>query len=180
MARKLHRRSIRLKDYDYSRESAYFVTLVTQNRISRFGNIEREKMILNRIGEIVSQCWSEIKVHFTNAELDEFVVMPNHFHGIILLFEKEKNSTGTACRAPTIEKFGKPVSGSFPTIIRSFKSASTKLTNEFCNTPRAKLWQRNYYEHIIRNETDLNNIRNYIFYNPLKWAWDKENPDRIE
>ena len=88
MARKLHRRSIRLKDYDYSRESAYFVTLVTQNRISRFGNIEREKMILNRIGEIVSQCWSEIKVHFTNAELDEFVVMPNHFHGIILLFDK--------------------------------------------------------------------------------------------
>jgi REP element-mobilizing transposase RayT len=106
--------------------------------------------------------------------------MPNHLHGIIILFEKENDtSKGPACRALTGERFGKPVKGTISTIMRSYKSAATKRINELNNSPNKKLWHRNYFEHIIRNETDLNNTRNYIRFNPLKWTWDKDNPERI-
>jgi len=88
------------------------------------------------------------------------------------------NGRGTACRAPTTgEQFGKPVSGSLPTMIRSFKSTVTKQINEMCNTPGAGFWQRNYYEHIIRNDNELNRIREYITHNPVRWDMDRENPD---
>ncbi len=87
---------------------------------------------------------------------------------------------GTACRAPTGEQFGKPVSGSIPTIIRSFKSAATKRVNESHGTPGTKLWQRNYYEHIIRNDDELNRIRQYIIDNPINWDTDRNNPDAVQ
>ena len=99
--------------------------------------------------------------------------MPNHFHGIIYI---ESTRRGTARRAPTIEQFGKPSTNSLPTIVRSFKSAVTKQINQSCDMPGTPIWQRNYYEHIIRDEISLNKIREYIINNPIKWQFDHENP----
>jgi len=178
-----HRRSIRLRGYDYSRAGVYFVTLGTHNRECLFGQIVDGGMVLNDAGRIVSEEWSNTPILRPDLELDEFVVMPNHFHGIIIITGRDTAHRadtipkGTAHRAPT-ERFGKPVPGSVPTIIRSFKSAVTRRVNEMRGTSGLKLWQRNYYEHIIRNETELNHIREYIINNPLKWDLDRENPAR--
>jgi len=167
------RRSIRLKDYDYCQEGAYFVTICTHSHKCLFGEIVSGATQLNRFGNVVNKCWLEIPHHFPNVEIDTFVVMPNHFHGILVIHD----CRGTACRAPT-EKFGRPTPRSLPTIIRSFKSAVTKRINALRKTPGARLWQRNYYEHVIRNEDDLNEIRQYILDNPVKWDMDENNPDR--
>jgi REP element-mobilizing transposase RayT len=136
-------------------------------------------MELNGLGEIVGECWNKIPEHFPNVELDIFVTMPNHLHGIIVLTGDQTLYTrrGTACRAPTIESFGKPVAKSLPTVMRSFKSGASKQINKARKTPGCPLWQRNYYEHVVRNEEDLNEIREYIITNPLKWAVDRENPN---
>lgn len=163
------RRSIRLRGYDYSQEGAYFITLNTRNRECLFGDITDGEMLLNGFGEIVANEWIKTGEIRDEIELDAWVVMPNHFHGLVII------RRGTARRAPTMEQFGKPVSGSIPTIVRSFKSAVTKRINEIRKTPGAKLWQRNYYEHIIRNEKSLENIRNYIINNPAKWDEDENN-----
>ncbi len=181
-----HRRSIRLKGYDYSQAGAYFITIVTQDRACLFGEVVNGEMQLNAAGWIVHQCWEEIPAHFPHVSLDAFVVMPNHVHGIIVITEHrgtacpERRGTAcpersTACRAPT-EKFGHPVAGSVPTVIRSFKSAATKYINTMRGTPAVPVWQRNYYEHIIRNEKSLNRIRQYITNNPARWEMDRENP----
>jgi len=168
----INRRSIRLQGYDYSRIGAYFVTVCTYHRLCLFGEIIDGRMALNDAGRIVEQCLNEISRHFPHVELDEFIVMPNHVHGIVVI----ANRRGTACRAPTTEQFGRPVTGSMPTIIRSFKSAATKRIDELRNTPGAAIWQRNYYEHVIRNDDELNRIREYIANNPAQWAIDRENP----
>ncbi len=164
------RRSLRLKDYDYAQAGAYFVTIATRDRACLFGVIVDGQMCLNAAGREAEQCWLQIPQHFPNAALDEFIVMPNHVHGILVL------SRGTACRAPTIERFGQPVSGSLPTVVRSFKSAVTQRLNALRGTPNASVWQRNYYEHVIRDEASLQGIREYIANNPLQWALDRENP----
>jgi putative transposase len=142
------RKSLRLKGYNYKQAGAYFVSICTLNRACLFGNIISEEMVLNDAGRIVADEWIKTVEIRNNIELDEWVVMPNHFHGILVINE----CRGTARRAPTVEEFGKPVPGSIPTIIRSFKSAVTKRINELRNSPGEKVWQRNYYEHIIRNE----------------------------
>jgi len=171
------RRSLRLQDHDYSQAGAYFVTICTQKKACILGEITNGEMRLNKFGNIVKKCLIEIAGHFSNAEIDAFVVMPNHTHGIVSIVD---NCRGTACRAPTemIERFGKPTACSLPTIVRSFKSAATKRINASRKTPGAPIWQRNYYEHIIRNEADLNEIRQYILDNPVKWDVDGENPTR--
>jgi len=168
-----HRRSLRLKGYDYKQAGVYFVSMCTLNRTCFFGDIVNGEMMLNAEGQIVAEEWIKTAEIRNNIELDEWVVMPNHFHGILVINE----CRGTARRAPTVEQFGKPVPNSIPTIIRSFKSAVTKRINKLRNSPGAKIWQRNYYEHIIRNEDELNRIREYITNNPLKWEFDKENPN---
>ena len=106
-----------------------------------------------------------------NVFLDEFVIMPDHIHGIIQLTSDDK-CKGTKYRAPAKEKFGKPTSNTIPTIIRGYKSIVTKKINEIRCTHGAPVWQRNYYEHIIRDENDLDRIRKYIIKNPLKWQND--------
>ncbi len=131
------------------------------------------QMHLHAAGREAGQCWLQIPRHFPNVELDEFVVMPNHVHGILVL------SRGAACRAPTVERFGQPVSGSLPTVIRSFKSAVTQRSNALHGTPGASVWQRNYYEHVIRDEASLQGMREYIANNPLQWALDRENPVHV-
>jgi REP element-mobilizing transposase RayT len=185
-----HRCSIRLKGYDYSEAGAYFVTICAQNRECLFGEIRNGGMMLNEYGEIVRKEWMNTGIVRSYVELDEYVVMPNHFHGILVINGRgtacrvrhenvRDESMGTARRVPMVEQFAKPVAGSIPTIIRSFKSAVTKSINQFRNTPGHPVWQRNYYEHIIRSEEEMYRICRYIIENPAKWAEDEDNPENI-
>jgi len=164
------RLSIRLKDYDYSTPWWYYITICSQDRKNIFGKIQNGKMILNKYGYVVEEEWLRTNEIRKNVELDYYITMPNHFHGILII-----NSRDTARCVPTDEKrkFGEMIPGSLPVIIRAFKSAVTKKINEFRNTSGGNIWQKNYYEHIIRNENDLNNIRKYIELNPLKWELDE-------
>jgi len=166
---KHHRRSIRLKDYDYSQAGGYYVTIVTYQRDCLFGKIENEKMILSNLGKIADECWRSIPEHFPFVELGAYIVMPNHVHGIIVI----TNGRGTIYRAPTREQFQKPVAGSIPTIIRTFKAAVTRRIGREHNA--TGIWQRNYYEHIIRDEKDLQNKTDYIEANPILWDEDENN-----
>ncbi|MCK5119821.1 MAG: transposase [Candidatus Latescibacteria bacterium] len=180
--REIHRhRSIRLKGYDYSQAGAYFVTVCIEDRECLFGDIVEGEMLANDAGRMVEMVWNQIPDHFPGVAIDGFQIMPNHIHGIVVIVTDGRGTAycrGTACRAPTasVEQFGKPVSGSLSTIVRSFKSAVTKRINETRNAHDAKLWQRNYYEHIIRDENELNRIREYIVNNPMNWESDCENP----
>jgi len=202
---KLRRRSVRLKGYDYSRAGAYFVTICTLNRECLFGEIKAlgSEPLLNECGEIALDCWNAIPGHFQGVELDEFVVMPNHVHGILIIHDHgrgtgwgddrrgtangdgcrgtgcDNDRRGTACRAPTTEKFGKPVAGSLPTIIRSFKSAVTKRIHERRGTSGCPVWHQNYYEHVVRDQDGLNRIREYILLNPVRWLEDENNPANL-
>ena len=175
-------RSIRLKDYDYTQPGAYFVTIVTRNRACLFGDVVEGKIRLSNLGEIVRRDWQAIAEHFHHTEPDVFVVMPNHVHGIIFIEVGARHAV--PLRSPStindstehFERFGKPVSGSIPTIVRSFKSVVTKDINELRHTRGASIWQRNYFEHVIRDEESLNRIRQYILDNPARWEFDRENP----
>ncbi len=166
---KHHRRSIRLQGYDYSSAGAYFITICTENRKCLFGNIINEKMILNNIGYIVVDSLLWLEKQYKYVKLDEMVVMPNHIHAILFMVD----CRGGSQTAPTEKR--KPLGR----LIGAFKTVSTKRINEINKTSGIKLWQRNYYEHIIRNEIELKRIREYITNNPLKWEFDKENPVRI-
>jgi putative transposase len=159
------RRSIRLKEYDYSQTGEYFVTVCTHNRECLLGGIMDDSMRLSAIGETVQRCWDGIPTHFPNVELDAFVVMPNHVHGIIIINE--------SCRGEVTSPLRKPTLGN---IVAYFKYQSTKLINEMNETTGDRFWQRNYFEHVIRDDKDLQNIQDYITYNPLGWKKDKENP----
>lgn len=171
---KHHRRSIRLKGYDYTQPGAYYITLCTQARQCLFGDVVAGKMRLNSLGAIAFNYWQAIPDHFAHIQLDVFVVMPNHLHGILVIRDTPIK-VQPACN-PT-EKFGKPVPGSIPTVIRSYKAAVTKQINLICNTKYTSLiWQRNFYEHINRDEQSLEMIRRYITENPWRWADDPENP----
>ncbi|MDD5230498.1 MAG: transposase [Candidatus Marinimicrobia bacterium] len=171
------RRSIRLKGYDYLQSGAYFVTICAHNRECLFGDVTGGEMRCNEYGEIVRQEWfktAEIRP-YVRLDETEFVVMPNHVHGIIWITDDDVGARRR--RVPTIEQFGKPVCDSIPTIIRAFKSIVTRRINQIRDTPGALAWQSNYYEHIIRNEESVNRIRQYIADNPRHWAFDRENPD---
>jgi putative transposase len=167
------RRSLRLNGYDYAQAGAYFVTICTQDRACLFGDIVDGEVRLNGYGSAVHEEWLRSAELRQNVELDAFTIMPNHMHGIVVITD----GRGTARRAPT-EQFGKPVANSLPTIMRAFKSASTRRINQIQNAPGTHVWQRNYYEHVIRNDRELNRIREYIATNPLKWALDRDNPQR--
>ena len=161
-----HRRSIRLKEYDYAQAGAYFVTVCTHKRACLFGEIVQDEMQTSDIGALVSRCWDEIPIHFPNAELDSFVLMPNHLHGILVLVDTPQKTCGV------LEQFGKPVAGSIPTIVRSFKSAVTRAVGARHAVP-LRVWQGNYWEHVVRLETELAQIREYIENNPGQWLLDK-------
>ena len=170
----LCRRSLRLKGYDYS-QGAYFVTVCAANRKCQFGRVLEGEMILSEEGKIVIEEWLKTPALRPHVQLDRFIVMPNHFHGILVL---DADAGGTARRAPTIQRFAASVVGSLPTLIRAFKAAVTNHINSLRNTPDAVIWQRNYYEHVIRNEESLNRIREYIAHNPSTWEFDRDNPQR--
>ncbi|MBI5484397.1 MAG: transposase [Deltaproteobacteria bacterium] len=191
-----HRRSIRLREYDYRNAGAYFVTICVFQRECLFGEVVDGEMRLNGLGLAAEACWQAITNHFPNVQLDEFVIMPNHFHGIMDIIgpvgAKQGSSAspgfgdngiidGDSCKGEAGEAFASPlrdgtVSGSLGAILQNFKSVSTRKINKMRDNPGCPVWQRNYYEHVVRDETDLANIRKYIANNPLKWDLDENNP----
>lgn len=169
-----HRRSIRLKGYDYSQTGFYFITLCSRDRQCWFGEIKNGKMYLNSIGSIVAKEWLKSAEIREEIELDEWIVMPNHFHAIVIIQTEIKN--GFAEQFENNPGARKP--RSLSTLISGFKAVVTKRINEIRQVSGVSIWQRNYYEHIIRDELSLYNIRKYIVENPLSWSEDPENPQK--
>jgi putative transposase len=170
------RRSIRLKDYDYSQAGAYFVTICTRDKVAVLGEIVDGVMQLNRFGNVVNKCWLEIPHHFPNVEIDTFVIMPNHIHGIVSIVDNCRGEvTSPTPKGAETAPLQKHTLGQ---VIAYFKYQTTKSINQICHTPGNHVWQRNYYEHVIRNEDDLNDIRQYVLDNPVKWDIDENNLDR--
>jgi putative transposase len=171
-----NRRSIRLKDYDYRQNGTYFVTICSHERLCLFGSVIDGEMALNDWGRITQTCWSEIPAHYPIVELDVFVVMPNHVHGIIVITGDDDNRRGMNYHAPTNDHtpraFSKPVANSLSSIVGTFKAAVTRHINRLPDVPDHPIWQRNYHDHIIRNDNTLNTIRTYVDNNPAKWAED--------
>ena len=162
----LRRKRLRLKDYDYSQSGVYFITICTQDKNCWLGKIKDGSMLLSSAGKITGEEWIRTAELRSYILLDEFTIMPNHLHGIIVITEKDKATHRVATTGLTPDSLG--------SIIGQFKSIVTKRLrsiglSDFC-------WQRNYFEHVIRNESDLNDIREYIIYNPQKWLEDHENP----
>ena len=158
--------------FDYSSCGAYFVTICAHERKNIFGEIVDGKMVLNNLGVVVEEHWMMTPEHFPFVELDEHVVMPNHFHGVMFL---DVDGKGKACLAPTS---GRPPARSLSSVIGAFKSSVSKRINELRGTPGASVWQRNFYEHIVRNDEEMYEIQEYIINNPMKWDLDTENLSR--
>jgi putative transposase len=213
-----HRRSIRLKGYDYGQSGLYFITICAWERQCIFGSVRDGEMQLSEFGEVARDEWLRTPVLRPNIDLAEFVIMPNHIHGIIVIedmdmgvknddrgamhrartevdvhgdIDEEGNmdrgvehrahadkndDTGAMHRART-EVFGKPTSNTIPTIVRGYKAAVTKQINILRNAPQRPVWQRNYYEHIVRSEADYLRIATYIIDNPRKWHEDSLCPN---
>ena len=172
---KHNRGSIRLPRYDYTQPGAYFVTICVAGRQCIFGEIIDGVMRPNKNGLIVSEQWAGLPKHYPNALLDEFVVMPNHVHGIIHLIDDSRPSVGAGFQPAHASPRTKPQHG-LPEIIRGFKTYSSRGINRLRGTTGEPVWQRNYYEHVVRNDKDMDAVRRYIVENPLEWAEDPENP----
>ncbi|HRJ55651.1 MAG TPA: transposase [Anaerolineales bacterium] len=205
---KHHRRSIRLKGFDYSQAGAYFVTIVTWQRECLFGDVVDGEMNLNRHGYIVRDAWFDLRNHYRHVELGAFVIMPNHVHGIIVLTDdgRSRSSASGGTNSPTgrgesftsgnttlpdgLNSGAVPLQNKqtrpyvvkpkprhdLPEIVRAFKSFSAKRINRLRRTDGIPVWQRNYYERIIRSEREMKNITKYIETNPSRWDNDDENP----
>jgi len=171
-----HRRSIRLKEFDYTSPGAYFVTICTVDRAPLLGGIIEGQMRMSEYGTIAQEEWWRGEKIRPGIHLDAWVVMPNHVHGVVII---DTGPRGTARRAQAPEQFGQPVPTSLPTLMRAYKSAVTRRVNLLRQTPGAPVWQRDYYEHVVRDEDDLNRIREYILTNPQRWPFDHENPARV-
>ncbi|QBC42895.1 transposase [Iodobacter fluviatilis] len=169
-----HRQSIRLQDYDYSQAGAYFITICTQGREYNLGVIENGAMLLSLVGECVCAAYHDLPKRFPNISLDAFTIMPNHLHGILVI-----TPVGAPLAAPlsTIAPItSKVAASSAPTvgeIMRAFKSLSAIAANRLLNRVGQPFWQRNYWEHVIRDENELNALREYIHHNPQQWEQDK-------
>jgi REP element-mobilizing transposase RayT len=201
------RRLFRLKGYDYSLPGAYFVTVCTYQRECLLGEIHQGEMLINELGQFVIQVWKDLPDHYPHVILDAFCVMPNHFHGIIILSdiygggeidlgdEGDKGDEGESETRPyktqpyEARPYEPTASDSspppqkrhgLPEIVRALKSFSARLINQRRDTQGVPVWQRNYYERIVRNEHELNAIRQYVYENPMKWEMDMDNPSNIE
>lgn len=171
------RKSIRLFGYDYSQVGWYFVTICTKGKREWFGKCEDGKIRLNVIGKAVDMCWKAIPEHFLHVELDEYIIMPNHVHGIIVINENpnnlvEQNTVGAQNFEPLhMNEYQHMIPKSLGSIVRGFKIGVTK----FCRSNKYESfqWQRSYYDRIIRNDEELANIRAYIYTNPQNWKLDE-------
>ena len=193
-----HRRSIRLRGYDYAQSGLYCVTIVVQGRQTIFGEIANGVMRANDAGRIVEEVWGELPTHFACVDTDAFVLMPNHIHGIVVICDRceagsavgggEGGETpplrgaesavggGEGEETPPLPVFsGRPKLGQ---VVAYFKYRSAKRINALWGTAGERLWQRNYYEHVVRDERDLERLRGYIDENPARWDLDDENPSR--
>jgi len=168
------RKSPRLQDYDYTQAGAYFVTICTHDRKRIFGHIDDGEVVCNQMGDIVNEQWIQTGVLRDYVELDMFVVMPNHVHGILMIVESEEDRRGMMHHAPTTRKreFSKPIPRSLSSIIGTFKAAVTRHIRRLPNPPDHPIWQRNFHDHIIRNPDDLHRLREYVLYNPARWEAD--------
>jgi len=176
------RRPIRLQGYDYSRVGPYFVTICVQNRECLLGDIVDDEMRLNDAGRMVARWWVELGNKFPSVETELYVVMPNHFHGIIVIVGADL-CVRPISADPRVrpDRIGTYAGVPLPEIVQWFK---TMTTNEYIRSVKslgwppftAQLWQRNYYERVIRNEKELRRVRQYIADNPAQWAHDRENP----
>ncbi|MDY6893607.1 MAG: transposase [Chloroflexota bacterium] len=211
---KHHRHSIRLRGYDYSQDGAYFVTICVQGHECLLGEIVDGQMILNNAGKMVREIWLEIPEHYPGVQIDEFTVMPNHIHGIIIVttsvgatpsgcpdYPEQADELPGQARGPQQEQMGESTGQageskgqargpaptgrlSLPDVVHRFKSLTTAryrhgVMQNHWQPFYGKLWQRNYWERIVRNERELNLIRRYIIENPLRWEVDEENPVNI-
>lgn len=165
----LRRRSLRLRGHDYGSPGSYFITACTHDWEPLFGVVVEGEVRLNECGWIVQVEWLRTPRVRQHAAVDSFVVMPNHFHAILVIADEERSaSCGEA-------KFGKPVAGSVGAIVGQFKAAVTKQINHVRGTPTAQVWQRNYFEHLVRTEDEFNLTRHYIEANPAHWPEDPNN-----
>ncbi len=149
--------SPRLKNYDYKLSGDYFITICTHKKGCLFGSINNDQIDLSDYGMIASLSWLELPDHYAEIQLDEFIFMPNHMHAIVILSSAQNNH-------------------SLSEIIRGYKTWSARKINQHRNLTKAPVWQRSFYDHIIRDDNDLLRIQQYIQNNPQKWALDQENP----
>ncbi len=177
------RRLTRLAEHDYSAPGAYFVTVCTLSKETLFGEVQGELVVLSAAGRIVSQTWYDLPKHYSHIELDAFVAMPNHVHGILFIREGPiAPLVGAGLRpAPTRLPLSQGTGGStrrhgLSEIVRAFKSFSARRINALRGIPGVSVWQRGFYDHVIRGGDDLTRIRDYILTNPLRWSLDTENP----
>ena len=167
---KHHRQSIRIKDFDYTSNMAYFVTICTWQREMTLGSVVCNEMQNSDNGNIIQSLWLEIPMHYRHVQTDAFTTMPNHIHGILTFVRRGLPwQTPEQNHAPS---FGHRVPGSLGSVIGQFKSAVSKQARAISKNPELQVWQRNYFEHIIRNERELSAIREYIALNPLNWSRD--------
>ncbi|MBN1189913.1 MAG: transposase [Dehalococcoidales bacterium] len=160
------RKSLRLSGYDYRQQGVYFVTLCTQDKLCFFGQIIDCTMRLNQYGNIAESVWQEIPLHYPDINNNIFIVMPNHIHGLISVQEFKRAGLKPAPYQPyTLSE-----------IVRAFKTYSSRRINQLRCTPGVHIWQRGYYEYIIRSEKEYHQIGEYILFNPAKWESDRENP----
>lgn len=174
------RRSIRLPNFDYSDSAAYFVTLVTRDRAELFGRIADDVMHFSSIGEIVREEWLRSSDIREELELTEFVVMPNHLHGVVII-EKEMLTCEVSAPSPAGAHSRAPLRRaprSLGSFISGFKATTTRLAKQSGMVPDAPIWQRNYFDRVIRNEYEADRIRQYIIDNPSRWSEDPENGGR--
>ncbi|GAC1374440.1 MAG: transposase [Aquirhabdus sp.] len=163
-----HRRSIRLKHYDYSQAGLYFITLCTHQRLSLFGDVVAGEMQLNEMGRVVQDVWQDLPNHYTHVELDCFVVMPNHVHGIV----RFNGDVRSIHQSPTLQAQISRRNMGLPKLVGRLKMVSAKRINQLRENQGVPVWQRNYHEHIIRHENAHIKIADYIHTNPLRWQED--------
>ena len=161
-----HRRSLRLQGFDYRSAGAYFVTICTSERLCTLGAVVDQAVDLSREGAIIQEVWRSLPDRFAGGETDAFVVMPNHVHGVIVLAGAQFTASNQSCEAKRSPMLGE--------VVRTFKAASTRLIR--ASGSEGFAWQRGYYEHVVRNEIDLQRVRDYIEANPSFWEEDPENP----
>ncbi len=176
-----HRHSLRLKDFDYSQVGAYFVTICTKNHQCLFGKIQQGMMELNASGRVAAAQWQLLSNRFTGIELGEWIVMPNHVHGILIITgEGEASQNRSSTLHDSIIKDASPLRpsgtrpGSVGAIIQNYKSITSRKVATQIEQLKGSVWQRNYYEHVIRNERELRAISDYILANPQNWEKDTE------
>ena len=160
-----NRRSMRLPNYDYTRGGVYFVTICTYRFAHFFGRIADGKMHLNSLGRLVEEEWRRTAAVRLSVEVDLYVVMPNHVHGLLWIFGNPADQVSNNSKSIRANSLG--------SIIAQFKSVVTKRSRRLASAPSSPIWKRNYYDHIVRNERSLERIRNYILENPARWSEDR-------